>query len=138
MACRSTWIHSWSKGSEYYFQILTLFVPTYSSGVQLILDCLKSIHNLPPWDFLFTSNADALSTALAIEIIRSWLDKLSFQTGFQANYPLIVVKSAMTTIIRNNHFEFDNLNFLKLLNRKCHEKFSACMWATYHLLLWQA
>lgn len=92
--------------------MLTPFVPTYSSGVQPILDWLKSIHNLPPWAFLFTSDADAMynniDTNHAIAVIGSWLDELSTKPGFPANCPL----AAMATIMRNNHFDFDNLNFL--------------------------
>ena len=120
---------------DYYLQKLTPFVPTYHSGVQSILDWLKSIHNLPPWAFLFTSDADAMynniDTTHAIEVIGSWLDELSTKPGFPANYPLTAIKTAMAVIMKNNHFEFGDLNFLQLL-RTAMGTSAACMWATIY------
>lgn len=41
VACVGTWINCWSKWLDYYLQMLTPFVSTYSSGVQPILVVVK-------------------------------------------------------------------------------------------------
>ena len=116
--------------------MLTPFVPTYAGGVQPILDWLTTITDLPPWARLFTSDADAMynniDTIHAIQVISEWLDNLSLHPKFPPNYPLAAIKSAMETIMKNNHFEFGDLNFLQLLGTAMGTS-AACVWATiYH------
>jgi hypothetical protein len=115
--------------------MLTPFVPTYVNGVKPILDWYSTTKDLPPWAFLFTSDADAMynniDTSHAIEVIGKWMEKISSTPGFPTNYPLRAIKSAMATIMRNNHFEFGDLNILQLLGTAMGTS-SACMWATIY------
>ena len=53
-----------------------------------------------------------IDTEHAIKVIGEWLDELSTRPDFPPGYPLNAVKSAMATIMQNNHFDFDNMNFL--------------------------
>ena len=72
-----------------------------------------------------------IDTAHAIAVISAWLDQLSTHPNFPANYPLSAVKSAMATIMKNNHFEFGDLNSLQLIGTAMGTS-SACMWATIY------
>ena len=67
----------------------------------------------------------------AIEVIVKWMDTISLTPGFPTNYPLRAIKAAMATIMRNNHFEFGDLNILQLLGTAMGTS-SACMWATIY------
>ena len=59
------------------------------------------------------------------------MDKISSTPGFPTNYPLRATKAVMTTIMRNNHFEFGDLNILQLSGTAMCTS-STCMWATIH------
>ena len=90
--------------------MLTPFIPTYINNADLLLQWLKSISNIPPWAFLFTTDADSMYTNIntehAITVISKWMDELISHPEFPPNYPLEAVKSAMRTIMRTNHFDF--------------------------------
>ena len=79
--------------------------PTYVNGDNPILDVYSAIKDLSPCVFL----------RHAIKVIGKWMDKISSSPGFPANYPLHIIKAAMATIMRNNHFAFGDLNILQLL-----------------------
>ena len=72
-----------------------------------------------------------INTDHAIEVIGTWLDELSTKPGFPPDYPLAAIKSAMATIMKNNHFEFGNLNFLQLI-RTAMGTSAACIWTTIY------
>ena len=57
VACCGTWLNCWSKWLDYYLSKLTPFIPTYWGGEDPILDWLRTIDNLPPWAFVYTSDA---------------------------------------------------------------------------------
>ena len=98
-------------------QILTPFIPTYINDADILLRWLQKITGLPPWAFLFTSDADSMYTNIdtnhAIKIIGEWLDELIAMPNFPRGYPFDAVKSAMAMIMRGNYFEFGDLNFFQ-------------------------
>ena len=135
VACCGTWMNCWSKWLDHYLSKLTPFVPTYFGGEDPILDWLRGIDNLPPWAFVFTSDANSMYTNIdtshAINVIASWLDELSTRPDFPADYPLAAVKAAMEIIMTGNHFVFGDLNFLQILGTAMGTS-AACMWATIY------
>ena len=72
-----------------------------------------------------------IDTNHTIEVIGDWLDDLSLHPKFLPNYPLAAIKSAMATVIKNNHFEFGDLNFLQLFGTVMGTS-AACIWATIY------
>ena len=135
VACCGTWVNHWSKWLDHYLSLLTPFVPTYFGGEDPILDWLRTIENLPPWAFVWTSDAVSMYTNIktdhAITIIGGWIDELSTHPDFPKDYPVAAVKAAMEIIMRNNHFVFGDLNFLQLLGTAMGTS-AACMWATIY------
>ena len=109
----------------------TKFIPTYINNADKLLRWLYAIKNLPPWAFLFTTDADSIFTNIdtehAIKIINEWMNKLSTHPEFPPDYPLNAVKSAMKTIMRTNHFEFRDMNFIQLTGIAMGTS-AACMW----------
>ena len=125
----------WSKWLDCHLQKLTIFIPSHINDASILLDWLKGIKNLPSYAFFFTSDADAMynniDTEYAIYGIEAWLLELSSLPNFPNNFPLSAVIAVMKIIMRNNHFEFGDLNFLQLLGTlMC--TLSACMWATIY------
>ena len=135
VACCGTWVNHWSKWLDHYLSLLTPFVPTYFGGEDPILDWLRTIENLPPWAFVWTSDAVSMYTNIktdhAIIIIGGWIDELSTHPDFPKDYPVAAVKAAMEIIMRSNHFVFGDLNFLQLLGTAMGTS-AACMWATIY------
>ena len=134
-ACCGTWMNCWSKWLDYHLQKLTIFIPSHIDDAIILLDWLKGIKNLPSYAFFFTSDANAMynniDTEHAICEIEAWLLELSSLPNFPNNFPLNAVIAAMKIIMRNNHFEFGDLNFLQLLGTAMGTS-SACMWATIY------
>ena len=126
-------MNSWSKWLNHYLQMLTKFIPTHINNADKLLRWLQTIKGLPPWAFLFTTDADSMYTNIetehAINIISEWLDELSTHPKFLPSYPLDAVKSAMKTIMRTNHFDFGDMNSLQLMGTAI-GILAACMWAT--------
>ena len=56
-----------------------------------------------------------IDTEHAIKIISEWMDELSTHPEFPPDYLLDAAKSEMKTIMRTNHFEFGNMNFIQLM-----------------------
>ena len=104
VACCGTWINCWSKWLDHYLQMLTLFVPTYSSGVQPILEGIRTIHDLPQLAFLFTSDADAIYNKIDTDhaIKSHW--QLDEQTILQTRLPS-QLSSGRYQISHGNHHE---------------------------------
>ena len=115
--------------------MLTKFIPMFINNADKLLRWLQSIKGLPPWAFLFTTDTDLMYTNIdtehTIKIISEWLDELSTHPEFPPGYPLDAVKSAMKTIMRTNHFEFGDMNFLQLMGTVMGTS-DACMWATIY------
>ena len=74
------------------------------------------------------NNIDTEHTICEIE---AWLLEISSIPNFPNNFPLNAVIAAMKIIMRNNHFEFGDLNFLQLPGTAMGTS-SACMWATIY------
>ena len=135
VCCAGTWMNSWSKWLDFHLQKLKPFVPTYVRDTSHILEELKLINDLSPGSWIVVADADAMynniDTAHAILILEAWLDELSLSPDFPTDFPLGAVKSAMKTIMTNNHFEFGDLNFLQLLGTAMGTS-AAVMWATLY------
>ena len=99
------------------------------------MDWLRTIDNLPPWAFVFKSDARSMYTNIdtehAIFIICLWLDELSKHPDFPEDFPLDAIKEAINIIMCNNHFIFGKLNFLQLLGTAMGQS-AACIWATIY------
>lgn len=88
------------------------------------------------WDaLLFTCDAHSMynniDTDHAIEVITWWLDDLHARGELPPNFPLDAVKTAMVMIMKNNIFEWGDLNFLQLLGTAMGTS-AAVMWATLY------
>ena len=103
-------MNCWSKWLDYYLQKLTILIPAHINYINLFLNWLKEINNIPFDAFLFTSDAGSMynniNTEHVIYVIENWLDKLSVPPNFPADLSLDAAKAAMKSIMRNNHFEF--------------------------------
>ena len=123
-------------GLDQYLQMLTKFILTYINSADKLLRWLQAIKNLPPWAFLFLTDADSMYTNIdtghAIKIISEGMDELSTYPDFLPDYPINAVKSAMETIMRTNHFKFGDMNFIQLMGTAMGTS-AVCMRATiYH------
>ena len=109
------------------------FIPTYINDADILLRWLRKITSLPPWAFLFKTDADSMYTNIdtghTIKIIGEWLDNLSTRPDFPRGYLLNTVKSAMATVMRGNHFESGNMNLLQKMGTAMGTS-PACMWVT--------
>ena len=86
VTCYGTWVNRWSKWLDQYLQMLTRFISTYINNTDKLLRWLRMIKGLPPWAFLFTTDADSMYTNIntehAIRVIGEWLDELSTHPDF--------------------------------------------------------
>ena len=128
-------MNDWSKWLDYQLQKLRPFVATYVQDRQQLLNETKPLL-LPPNARLFTADATSMynniDTEHAIKVFDWWLDRLDATSELPTEYPLEAIKSAMTTIMRNNIFEWGVLSILQFLGIAMRTSTSV-MWATLHL-----
>jgi hypothetical protein len=119
---------------DYQLQKLKPFIVTYLQDSQQLLNKTKPLL-LPPNARLFTADVNSMynniDTEHAIKVIGWWLDELDATSELPIGYPLEAIKSAMTTIMRNNIFEWGVLCFLQLLGTAMGTS-AAVMWATLY------
>ena len=140
VSCSGTFMNEWSKWLDFHLQRLIPFIPSYVKDTQQILDELRAIKNLPDNAYLVTADADKMysniDTDHALEVIPAWLDEISSHPAFPSDFPLVAVKEAMATIMRNNIFTFGVLHFLQLLGTAMGTS-AAVMWATIYFAFWE-
>ena len=134
VCCAGTFMNDWSKWLDYWLQKLKNQIPTYVKDSQQILDEIRHIH-IPPNAKLFTCDAHSMysniDTDHAIEVLSWWLRDMYDKNLLPANFPLEAVIDAMTTIMKNNLFEFGDMYFLQLLGTAMGTS-AAVMWATLY------
>ena len=115
VCCAGTFMNDWSKWLDYWLQQLKPNVPTYTKDSQQILDETRQL-NLTPNAKLFTCDAHSMysniDTDHAIEVLSWWLRDMYDKNLLPANFPLEAVIDAMTTIMKNNLFEFGDMYFV--------------------------
>ena len=134
ICCAGTFMNCWSKWLDYWLQTLKPFVPTYVSNGEQVLDQIGKL-KLTPCACLFTTDAvsmyNNIDTDHAITVITWWIRDLENKNLLPEDFPSNAVISAMTTIMKNNIFEFGDLYFLQLLGTAMGTS-AAVMWATLY------
>ena len=74
---------------------------------------------------------NTIDTRHATKVTGDWMGNISSSPDFQVNYLLRAIKAVVATIMRNNYFEFGDLNILQLLGTAMGTS-SACMRATIY------
>jgi hypothetical protein len=134
VCCAGTLMNDWSRWLDYWLQKLKSHVPSYVKDSQQVLDELKNLY-IPPGSRLCAADANSMynniDTDHAITVITWWLRDLDQRSLLPPGFPLEAVISAMTTIMRNNIFEFGDCYFLQLLGTAMGTS-AAVMWATIY------
>ena len=121
----------WSKWLDFWFQQLTLSIPTYLKNSDQLLKDISPL-KFPLHTRLFTTDAHSMYSSIdtdhAIRVITWWIKDLNRRGLLPLDFPVDAVLSAMRIIMKNNLFEFGDLFFLQLLGTAM-GTFAAVMWA---------